>query len=259
MKKTVIYLFALGILLSVASGCKSDKQASAAAAVSETENTVTAEQSPQPKDEAQEVPDEKIEKQGGMYAPSDVARFWKKRIIQVPGSKSDIVALFEAFYAEWPTVEGNRIVHMTNPSLAPEHELYEWGSVIDRKNGYVESAWYENEDPEGESPEGENVGVVSACVWNRKNGHKLFAVNFNSEKDFVCFYDFDPAKRTLTPEESPIKKEHLNFPDKEPLWYTLPQEGKTLEVVERVDDDYKVWSTYYKFDGQNLKFAGHEQ
>ena len=64
---------------------------------------------------------------------------------------------------------------------------------------------------------------------------------------------------TVDKKESPIKKEHLNFPDKEPLWYTLPQEGKTLEVVERVDDDYKVWSTYYKFDGQNLKFAGHEQ
>ncbi|MBR1551602.1 MAG: hypothetical protein IJ808_06950 [Muribaculaceae bacterium] len=251
MKKTIIHFFALGLILSVPCGCKNDKQAAAVAAVPETENAVTTDKTPLPDDEAQEVPDEKMEKQGGMYDPSDVARFWKKRTIQVPGSKNDIVALFEAFYTEWPTVEGNRIVHMTNPALAPEHERYEWGSVIDRKNGYVESAWYECED--------EDLGTVSACVWNRKNGHKLFAVNFASEKHFVCFYDYDPAKRTLTPEESPIKKEHFNFPDKEPLWYTLPQEGKTLEVVERVDDDYKVWSTYYQFDGQNLKFAGHEQ
>ena len=197
-----------------------------------------------------ETPEEKVESHRGMYEASEVAKGWEQRTITVPGQKSDIVALFEAFYGVWPTDAGNRIVHTANPKQFPEGEFYEEGSVIDVKNGYVESAWYEEADAD--------LGMVSACLWNRKNGHKLFAVNFASEKDFLCFYDFDPAKRTLTPEKSPIKKEHLNFPDKDPAWYKLPHEGKTLEVIEDAPGD-GVAMIYYEFDGQNLKFARREQ
>lgn len=244
MKKSITYSIVLMLFALIQSACNNGTQA---AETAETKDSATLEKIQYSNSYSQEDSGEKMEKQNGMYDPSDIAKYWSKRTITVPGQKSDIVALFEAFYAEWPTHEGNRIVHMTNPSLAPKDEYFEEGSVIDRKNGYVESAWYE----------GEHLGGVSACIWNRKNGHKLFAVNFEVENDFLCFYDFDPAKRTLTPEASPIKKEHLNFPDKKPLWYTLPQEGKTLEVVEKGPDD-NIASTYYEFDGQNLKFAGHD-
>ena len=254
MKKTIIYVIALALPIWVMNSCTDGKQGAKGAGnaegteVTETKDPTTTENTPLSDSESEEASDEEMELPDGMYDPAEIAKNWKTRTIKVPGQKSDIVALFEAFYTEWPTLAGNRIVHETNPSLAPDDTYYEEGSIIDRKNGYVESAWYEGED----------LGIVSACVWNRKNGHKLFAVNFNVEKDFLCFYDFDPAKQTLTPEESPIKREHLNNPDKEPLWYTLPQEGKTLEVVEDTDGE-EVASTYYTFDGQNLKYAGHER
>ena len=233
-----------------ATSCKNDKQAAQAA---EAGDAVDVTEAPAPAEpETQEVSEEEMESQGGMYNPRDIARAWKRRVINVPGQGSDIVALFEAFYTEWPTVEGNRIVHMTNPQLAPESDLYEEGSDIDRKNGYVESVWYE----------GEPLGTISACVWKRKDGHKLFAVNFNvpmsQGKPFLCFYDFDPDRRTLTPENSPIKQEQLNFPDQDPLWYQLPKEGKTLEVVEKADEEC-VATTFYEFDGQNLKLARRQQ
>ena len=112
---------------------------------------------------------------------------------------------------------------------------------------------------ESSSYEGEGLGMVSACVWKRNNGHKLFAVNFHvlGGNDFVCFYDFDPVKRTLTPEESPVKREHLKSPEKSPLWYDLPHQGKTMTVVEDGGSDAVVIN-YYEFDGQNLKFARQE-
>ena len=88
--------------------------------------------------------------------------------------------------------------------------------------------------------------------------HKKDPDDKNPTKDFLCFYDFDPTKRTLTPEESPIKREELCYPDKEPLWFELPQEGKTLTVVEDAPGD-EVAMTYYSFDGQNLKFEKHNQ
>ena len=183
-----------------------------------------------------------------MLKPSAVREGWKQRTITVPGQNSDIVALFEAFHNAWPTHEGSRIMHLANPELYIEDEFYEDGSVIDRKNGYVESAWLQGED----------LGAISACVWNRNNGHKLFAVTFDClKKNFICFYDFDPAKGTLTPEKSPIKKEHLNYPDRNPAWYTLPRVGKRLEVVEDTPEG-GVAVVHYDFDGQNLKFTERE-
>ena len=256
MKTNILFIVALMLPIWVLSSCKADKQT---AGVAETKSTVAAGKTQAPAADstqaqegsvAQEVADGEMEGQGGMYIPDDIAKYWKKRVISVPGQKSDIVALFEAFYKEWPTEEGNRIVHVTNPALAPSEENFEEGSIIDRKNGYVESAWYEGED----------LGTISACVWNRKNGHKLFAVTFvrHAANGYLCCYDFDPDKRTLTPEESPVKREQLNYPDKSPLWYDLPQEGKTLTVVEDAPGD-DVAITYYEFDGQNLKFDRHER
>ena len=191
----------------------------------------------------------KMDDRRGMCVPADIEKGWQKRTINVPGKKSDIVTLFEAFYKVWPTIESSRIVQETNPSLVVKNEYYEEGSIIDRKNGYVESSSYE----------GEGLGMVSACVWKRSNGHKLFAVNFHVLRgnDFVCFYDFDPVKRILTPEESPVKREHLKSPEKSPLWYDLPHQGKTMTVVEDGGSDAVVIN-YYEFDGQNLKFARQE-
>ena len=251
MKKSILHLFASIALVTLLSGCNSGKQTDTAGDTAGNRDSITAAATTTPTATPTPAPSEdptepEMESQGGMYKPVDISRYWDKRTITVPGKKSDIVALFEAFYAEWPTIEGSRIVHTTNPALAPDETYYEEGSEIDRKNGYVESAWYEGED----------LGTVSACVWGRKNGHKLFAVNFSGGDNFLCFYDFDPATRTLTPEENPVKKEHLNFRGKAPLWYTLPRIGKTLEVVEDAPGD-NVAFTYYTFDGQNLKFAGH--
>ena len=251
MKKSAIHIFALFPLLWGLSGCKQDKVSAAHAATTDSAVAVNVLSAT---DGSQAAP-EQSEPQGGMYKPADVEKYWKTRTINVPGHSSDIVALFEAFYAVWPTEEGNRIVHITNPALAPDDTNFEEGSEIDRKNGYVESAWYENEDGPDEGEE--EIGMVTACVWKRKNGHKLFAVNFGAVKSFLCFYDYDPDKRTLTPEESPIKKEHLYYPDKKPVFYTLPHHGKTLEVVEDAPGD-EVVITRFTFDGQNLVFAGHE-
>lgn len=243
MKKNIIYVIAMTLPLLGMMGCKQGGNA----AVDETRtDSVAAEANT----EGTEVPDEEMEGQSGIYDASDVEKYWQQRTIQVPGGKSDIVALFGAFNKEWPTHEGNRIMHQADPASVPDDGFYEEGSIVDRKNGYVESSWFEGED----------LSVVSACVWSRKNGHKLFAVNMGKARkdmgEFVCFYDYDPAKKTLTPEESPVKKEHLLFPEKPIELYRLPHEGKVMEVEER--GALIFFNAIYTFDGQNLKYVGHD-
>jgi hypothetical protein len=243
MKKNIIYVIAITLPLLGMMGCK---QGGNAAADEKKTDSVAAEAST----EGTEVPDEEMEGQSGIYDASDVAKYWQQRTIQVTGGKSDIVALFGAFNKEWPTHEGNRIMHQADPASVPDDGFYEEGSIVDRKNGYVESSWFEGED----------LSVVTACVWGRKNGHKLFAVNMgkarNDMGEFVCFYDYDPAKKTLTPEESPVKKEHLIFPEKPIELYRLPHEGKVMEVEER--GALIFFNAIYTFDGQNLKYVGHD-
>ena len=246
MKKTISYSIVLLLFVWVLGSCSNSKDANEGADKKDKATTEKVEASdPDAEETSDEASEEKVENHKGLSEPSELAKGWKQRTITVKGQKSDIVALFEAFHNAWPTDAGSRIMHQASPKQYPAGELYEEGSIIDRKNGYVESAWLEGED----------LGAISACVWNRNNGHKLFAVTFdNTENNFICFYDFDPAKRTLTPEKSPIKKEHLNYPDRDPAWYTLPREGKRLEVVEDTPEG-GVALVHYDFDGQNLKFT----
>lgn len=242
MKKNLIYVIAMALPLLGLVGCKQGNNTAPdeATADSVAAAKVNVEES---------VSDEEMEGQNGIYDVRDVEKGWKQHTIKVADTKGDIVALFEAFNNAWPTVAGNGIVQKTNPELV-HGEFSEGKATIDRANGFVESPWSEKE----------GQGVVSACVWNRKNGHKLFAVNMGKARDdveeFVCFYDYDPAAKTLTPEESPVKKEHLLFPDQRPHLYRLPQEGKTFEAEEAGGLIY--FCAIYTFDGQNLKFAGHD-
>lgn len=244
MKKMTMYVIVLTLPLLGIVGCKQGASAPADEAAADSVAAASVEE------ERVEDSDEEMESQSGIYDAADVEKHWQNRPIKVTGEKSDIVALFGAFNKEWPTHEGNRIMHEADPASVPDDGFYEEGSIVDRKNGYVESSWFESED----------LSVVSACVWNRKDGHKLFAVNMgkarNDMGEFVCFYDYDPAKRTLTPEASPVKKEHLLFPDKPIELYRLPHEGKSMEVEER--GGLIFIDAIYTFDGQNLKYAGHD-
>ena len=78
---------------------------------------------------------------------------------------------------------------------------------------------------------------MSACYWNRKNGHKLLAVCLGKPTDpcleMVCFYDYDPQKKTLTPEPDILKgyrwHDRAEFTQ---IICKLPRSGKNIVVEE---------------------------
>ncbi len=128
---------------------------------------------------------------------------------------------------------------------------------VDVKNGYVsmqEGLMCGNGPDETDlmvsnAPEAESV---QACVWKRTNGHRLLAVAFRQMssacKTLLCFYDYDPAKRVLTPEKS---LEHLF----KPLFSTmsaeiaLPKEGRQLVITEDFPGTYCPVVHRYDWDG----------
>lgn len=170
---------------------------------------------------------------------------WDKKTIT--GVKDgSILSLATAFNKVWPTRPTTDL--LKNPVSNDGEGDYE--IIVDSPNGYV-SAFELGDD--GES--------FSACVWKRNNGHRLFAYVFQrmhglSISQIILFYDYDPAKATLTPERNELTNFASSFTtDYHPLTYQLPQKGKDVVVNEYFMNWYCSIAHNYKWDGMNLKFS----
>lgn len=155
-----------------------------------------------------------------------IQKQWTTKNIKVSGG-SNILQLVGAFQQTWPTYSGRELLKFSK-SKAPYGNT---DKVVDVNNGHV---LYSEDSPDSESDE-----IMSACVWNRNNGHKLFAVTFSrmtpSELVFICFYDYNPNTKTLVPEKSLSNLFTPSFPNYRHRYY-LPQNGKNLKVCEYYGD-----------------------
>ena len=163
---------------------------------------------------------------------------WTTKNLKVTdGNGSNILSLFKAFQKAWPTYSGVELLKFANSKVPYGNN----DKVVDIKNGYVE---YSEDDPGSESDE-----ILQACVWRRGNGHSLLAVNlhrFEKELDVLCFYDYNPKTKTLTPEKSLSNVFMPSFPGYRYRVF-LPHQGKNLEVKEFFG--YLTINHAYSWDG----------
>ena len=102
--------------------------------------------------------------------------------------------------------------------------------TVDANNGFAEV-----------NDGGTDGEYMSLCYWKRNNGHRLFAVCMGKPTDpffdFACFYDYDPAKKTLTPEPEILKGyrwcDRKEFTQ---IFCKLPRKGKNVVVEEWGND-----------------------
>ena len=146
-----------------------------------------------------------------------------KSIVVEDAAPANILELVSAFQQVWPTYSGSELIKFAVSDI----EYFNTDRVVDLKNGYVT---YSEDDPEAESDEG-----LEACVWNRKNGHKLMAITFYrmtpSELVVLCFYDYDPQTNILTPEKSLANLFEPSFPGYRYRVF-LPRNDKVLIINE---------------------------
>ena len=151
-----------------------------------------------------------------------IQKQWTTKNIKVSGG-ANILQLVSAFQQAWPTYSGREVLKFSKSKVPYDNT----DKIVDIKNGYV---LYSEDSPDAESDE-----IMSACVWNRQNGHKLFAITFSrmtpSELVFICFYDYDTKTQTLVPEKSLANLFTPAFPNYRHR-YSLPQNGKSLEINE---------------------------
>ena len=123
--------------------------------------------------------------------------------------------------------------------------------TIDSKNGYVSVG---DGGTDGE--------YMSACYWNRSNGHELLAVLIGKPTDpcmeVLCTYDYNPQKKTLTPEPDILKGYRWGElgPFKQ-IFCHLPKKGKNVLVDDWSGEDGPVQHTF-TWDGMKPVYSKTE-
>ena len=168
----------------------------------------------------------------------EIEEGWKTKTITnvINGS---LGIMLERFDQTWPTWMGKAIRDTMEKGLSKQvlDEETSLVVIVDAKNGYAEV-----------NDGGTDGAYMSLCYWKRNNGHRLFAVRIGKPTepfiDFVCFYDYDPAKKILTPEPEILKGYRwCDRKDYTQIFCKLPRTGKNI-VVEDWGNDGPLLHTF---------------
>ena len=158
---------------------------------------------------------------------SEVSETFRTKTITVKngGQSPDVVTLLQAFHQALPTwVVGEVMKQYKNPKpgtkrngsalFYEDHNDDDFYITIDPKNGYV--CFSSQTD----------VDQMTACVWRRTNGHRVFAISLYEQHDpvqnLLCWFDYDPATQTMKAERSPMDNYKNKFQTIAVSW-ALPQ------------------------------------
>ena len=132
-------------------------------------------------------------------------------------------------------------------------DTYNDGQIVVRnmtKNGFVQVDWWGN---------AERHEFMRAYYWKRANGNRLLGIYFGGTDNypnihFLCFYNYDTKKHTLTPEPQIIEGYRTTEDTK--FYYDLPEEGKEFKISEFGPQGYFIHT--FKWDGMKPVFSKTE-
>lgn len=182
----------------------------------------------------------------------EIDKGWKTKPIDnvINGS---LGIMLERFDQTWPTWMVGAVRNAMEKGLSKEVLDVETSLTVtvDSKNGYV-----------AVGDGGTDGEYMSACYWNRSNGHKLLAVLLGKPTDpcieVLCTYDYDPQKKMLTPEPDILKG--YRWGDKgeyNQIFCNLPKKGKDITVDDWSGDDGPVRHTF-TWDGMKPVYSKTE-
>lgn len=176
---------------------------------------------------------------------SDIYEGWANQTItKVENGK--FVTLLQAFNRVWPNSDLSCILEVIKEGAAEKMLDEDTGLKVinDSRNGYVSL-----------SDAGTDGSYMSACVWNRTNGHKLLAICMGKPTDpcldFVCYYDYNPKTKTLKPEPELQNVFDRRFKNSQ-VFNILPRVGKELKIMEC--DEGECYVHYFYWDGMKPVF-----
>lgn len=188
---------------------------------------------------------------------SEVNNQWRAKTISVKngGQTPHVIALLHAFHEALPTWVVSQVLKQAD-TPAPGTRVSGTASIwddgeddyrilIDRRNGYVDLASQTD------------IDQMSACVWRKNNGHRIFAVSLYEQHDpitkLLCWYDYDPATETMKPEKSPLDDFKPSCNGYDAISWTLPMKGTDFEIHEYYNVLPNPITHVYKWDREQFK------
>lgn len=161
-------------------------------------------------------------------------------------------AMLERFNQTWPTgVVGDVLTVMKEGAarmVLDESTGYE--VINDFQNGYVKA-----------SDKGSERPYMSACLWQRVNGHRLLAIVIgqpvNPEKEIICFYDYDPRRGMLIPEPHILDGWTSEAADSR-LVHVLPHADREFSITEHFTDGFGTYLHHFSWNGMKPVFEFSE-
>ena len=178
--------------------------------------------------------------------PKAIEKGWRKKTIKVEngGENPTVTQLLRAFNAVWPTTAAGHILEMVGDTDFFIDGWYDGSSCVFVDPQDYCTAWYNHGDTSDQN--------IEARTYERENGHLLFAVRIEQNNPeyrlFCCFYDYNPEKQTLTPEDEPYKGMQRKSPNSALNYYLGERYDQTLIVEETPKDDI-AWFHHYAWDG----------
>lgn len=178
--------------------------------------------------------------------PKAIEKGWRKKTIKVEngGENPTVTQLLRAFHAVWPTTAAGHILEMVGDRDFFVDGWYDGSSPVFVDPQDYCTAWYNHGDTSDQN--------LEARTYERENGHMLFAVRIEQNNPeyrlFCCFYDYNPEKQTLTPEDEPYKNMHRKSPNSALNYYLGERYDQTL-IVEETPKDDAAWFHHYAWDG----------
>ena len=193
-----------------------------------------------------------VSAQGRSVSLQDIDEGWAAKPISNVAN-GNFATMLERFNQTWPTWMVRAVRNTMKKGLAKEvlDKETDLTVTVDQKNGFS-----------GVGDGGTDGEYMSACYWNRSNGHKLLAVRLGKPTDpcleIVCFYDYDPAKKMLTPEPDILKG--YRWHDRKAysqIFCNLPRKGKNITVDDWHCDNGPLRHTF-TWDGMRPVYSKSE-
>jgi hypothetical protein len=168
-------------------------------------------------------------------------------------ANGSLVSMLDCFNQKWPTWMLNAAIQTMKKGV-DGRDSYENEQIVVRnkpKNGFVSVDWWGN---------AERLEFMRACYWTRSNGNRLLGIYFGGTDKypsihFVCFYDYDPKKHTLTPEPQII--DGFRTTEDTKYYYDLPEEGKEFRISEFGERGHYIHT--FKWDGMKPVLSQSEK
>lgn len=191
------------------------------------------------------------ESKTSMQSLANINDGWMNKSITVNNGVDlpNVMQLLKAFHAKWPTRSVEALIAEAGDRRFVTNDVTDCEDCT----GHV---FVDCDDFHCASYDNGEVGSqrMEARTFYCENGHTIFAVSFEegsaTQMPVSCYYDYDPATKTMKPVQPPYSSIHRKWSDSNIHCFLGLGYDQTI-IVRETSPEGEEWNHHYVFDGMN--------